>query len=77
VIEIISENSAYRDMVQKKSLYAKFGVKEYWVVIPEEASIEIYSLKENIYNLTDTCRKEQTLESLNVKGLKIDLKEIF
>jgi Uma2 family endonuclease len=77
VIEIISENSAYRDMVQKKSLYSKFGVKEYWVVIPEEASIEIYSLKENIYDLTNTYRKEKILESLNVKGLKIDLKEIF
>ena len=36
VIEIISENSVYRDMVQKKRLYARFGVKEYWIVIPEE-----------------------------------------
>lgn len=35
VIKIVSENSAYRDIVQKKNLYARFGVKEYWIVIPE------------------------------------------
>jgi Uncharacterized protein conserved in cyanobacteria len=35
-VEIISESRAYRDMVQKKNLYAKFGVKKYWIVIPEE-----------------------------------------
>ena len=44
-IEIISESTAYRDLVQKKKLYAKFGVKEYWIVIPGEESIEIYSPK--------------------------------
>jgi Uma2 family endonuclease len=77
VIEIISESSAYRDIVQKKKLYARFGVKEYWIVIPEEASIEIYSLKENIYHLSNTYRKDQTLESPNLKGLKLNVKEIF
>jgi Uma2 family endonuclease len=33
VIEILSENTAYRDFVQKKKLYARFGVKEYSMVI--------------------------------------------
>ena len=77
VIEIISENSAYRDMVQKKRLYTRFGVKEYWIVIPEEELIEIYILKEDIYHLANTYRKEQTLESPNIKGLKVDVKELF
>src|SRR4030042_2825586 len=50
-IDIISENTAYRDLVQKKKLYAKFGVKEYWVVVPGEESIEVYTLKDNTYML--------------------------
>jgi Uma2 family endonuclease len=32
VIEILSESTAYRDLVQKKKLYARFGVKEFWIV---------------------------------------------
>ena len=77
MIEIISEHSVYRDMVQKKRLYARFGVKEYWIVIPEEEEIEVYILKDNTYQLYRTYRKGDTLESSSLKGLKIGLKEIF
>lgn len=77
VIEIISENTAYRDLVKKKKLYARFGVEEYWIVIPGEESIEIYILKNNIYNHYKTCSKDDTLESPCFKDLKIDLKRIF
>lgn len=77
VIEIISENSVYRDMVQKKKLYARFRVKEYWIVIPDEKEIEVYILKDNTYQLYQTYGKADTLESPALKGLKIVLKEIF
>ena len=77
VIEIISENSVYRDMVQKKRLYARFGVKEYWIVIPEEKEVEVYILKDEAYQLYKTYTKVDILESPSLKGLKIGLKEIF
>ncbi len=77
VIEIISESSAYRDMVQKKKLYARFGVKEYWIVIPEEESIEIYVLKNSTYQLHKTYAKDDALQSPYLKDLKIALKGIF
>lgn len=77
VIEIISESSAYRDMVQKKKLYAKFGVKEYWIVIPEGEEIEIHTLHNNTYQLYKAYGKGSTLESPLLKGLKIGLMDIF
>lgn len=77
VIEIISESSAYRDMVQKKKLYAKFGVKEYWIVIPDEGLVEMYILKDNTYQPYKTYTKDDILESPYLKGLKIELKAIF
>lgn len=77
VIEIISENSVYRDVVQKKKLYAKFNVKEYWIVIPEEKEVEVYVLKGEAYRLYKTYTKVDILESAPLKGLKIALKEIF
>lgn len=77
VIEIISENTAYRDLVQKKKLYARFGVKEYWIVIPEEGSIEIYILKDKTYTLYKAFSRDDTLESPYFKDLKIMLNRIF
>ncbi len=77
VMEIISENTAYRDFVQKKRLYTKFGVREYWIVIPEEKLIEIYTLKDNTYTLYKTYYKDDILESPYLRNLKIELKGIF
>jgi Uma2 family endonuclease len=77
VIEIISESTAYRDLVQKKKLYAKFGVKEYWIVIPGEALVEVYILKDNTYMLHKTYGKGDAVESPHLKKLKIELKGIF
>ncbi|MBI2472854.1 MAG: Uma2 family endonuclease [Planctomycetes bacterium] len=77
VVEIISENSVYRDMVQKKRLYARFSVKEYWIVIPEEEEIEVYILEDNAYQLYCAYKKTEELVSPSLKGLKIVLKEIF
>ncbi|MGB7925317.1 MAG: Uma2 family endonuclease [Pyrinomonadaceae bacterium] len=44
VVEIISPGTenARRDRVAKRHLYGKYGVKEYWVVDPEQRAIEIY-----------------------------------
>jgi Uma2 family endonuclease len=57
VVEIASESTAHRDAIQKKMLYARFGVKEFWVVAPKEKFIEVYSLKNKEYALlTRTSR---------------------
>lgn len=77
VIEIISESTAYRDFVQKKKLYAKHGVKEYWIVIPDEGSIEIFVLEDKTYVSHRTYGKDAILESPSIKGLRIELKSIF
>ena len=77
VIEIISESTAYRDLVQKKKLYVRFGVKEYWIVIPEESSVDIFTLKDNAFVLHKSYGKEDILHSPLLKKLKIELKKIF
>ena len=77
VIEILSKSTAYRDLVQKKRLYSRFGVKEFWIVIPGEESIEVYILKDNTFLLYRTYSKNEILESPYLKGFKIELKGIF
>ena len=68
VVEILSESTAYRDLIQKKRLYARFCVKEYWIVIPEEESVGIYSIKNDVFILHKSFGKNETLESPVMKG---------
>ena len=44
VIEILSpgKQNRERDLLVKRQLYSKYGVKEYWIVDPENRSIETY-----------------------------------
>jgi Uma2 family endonuclease len=64
-------------MVLKKKLYARFGVKEYWIVIPESEETEIYTLKDNTFLLCKAYGKDNTLESRFLKGLTIESRGIF
>lgn len=47
VIEILSPSTAGRDQVYKRKLYGKYGVREYWVVAPASAGIEVLTLGPN------------------------------
>lgn len=42
VVEILSPSTAYYDLRSKFKVYERSGVKEYWIVDPEERGIEVY-----------------------------------
>jgi len=50
IIEVLSRDKK-RDLVKKKSLYERAGVKEYFTVNPDNREITAWLLKENIYQL--------------------------
>lgn len=78
IIEILSESTAYKDAIQKKKLYARFGVREYWLVAPDDKLIEVYNLKnKGEYQLLKTYFDGDTIESQVITGLKIDLSRVF
>lgn len=77
IVEVLSEGTAYRDLVKKKKLYAKFGVKEYWIVDPSEKTVEIFKNKDAVFILEKTYAQNDTLESPLMSGLIIKLSEVF
>lgn len=42
VVEVLSPSTAKNDKGRKKEVYAKAGVREYWIVSPSEKSVEVY-----------------------------------
>jgi Uma2 family endonuclease len=77
IIEILSASNRNHDVVTKYHLYEEAGVKEYWIVYPAEEMIEVYYLENNKYRLAKKYLEDDLLPVQTLKGLVIDLKEIF
>ncbi len=45
VIEILSRGTAQKDFVEKKNIYEKYGVKEYYLVDPETTQVTSFVLE--------------------------------
>ena len=77
VVEILSPATAEKDRIFKRRLYAKYGVQEYWIVNPEEETIEVLTLGKQGYERAGLYRKDETLTSKLLPGLQIPLTEVF
>ena len=47
IAEILSPSTFKRDFTEKFDLYQEHGVKEYWIVHPNDKAINVYLLQEN------------------------------
>ncbi len=77
LIELISPSSVRRDRYDKRELYARFGVKEYWIGDPANRSLEILTLKEGRYELHCAAEEKGRLTSLVLVGLEFDLSDVL
>jgi Uma2 family endonuclease len=76
VIEVLSPSSAYYDLVEKKEVYQKYGVKEYWIVDPKRKTVEIYKNSDNGFVLVASARENGKVFS-EILSLEFDLNDIF
>ena len=77
VIEILSPATSARDFNQKRKLYARHGVKEYWIVDPDDETIEVQRLQGNVFSTVALFEKGQTLTSPMFEGLNVDVGQVF
>lgn len=88
IVEILSPSSAKRDKTDKKDIYEKAGVEEYWIVSPQGRSVEIYYLEneryvlEEVYILEDDKEDEHynaetVIRLKSFPHIKMELRDIF
>jgi len=65
LIEVLSPGNREYDLVKKKDLYERFGVKEYWIVDPETKLALLFELDKGIYQ-----KREESIGSIKSILLK-------
>jgi len=77
VIEILSPSNRKHDLELKKQLYEQFSVPEYWIVDPENQTIQRYRLGENgTFIDPEVFTDSITFDSIP-GGAVVDLKRVW
>ena len=79
VVEVMSpgKENRERDLLVKRQLYGKYGVEEYWVVDPENRTVEIYRLLQRSLEKVVTFADQDTLTSPILPGFELYVHTIF
>ncbi len=56
VVEVLSPDTSKYDLTEKKKIYERFGVKEYWAVEPETKKVTFFKLVEEKFVEMDSER---------------------
>ena len=73
---MLSPGTADRDKGLKQNLYAKFGVSEYWIVDPDEKSIQVMELGAESYDSVNEYGSGR-VSSPSLPGLNLPIDEVF
>lgn len=76
IVEVISPWNWNADRQKKFNIYARAGVKEYWIVDPEVRTIELFFLRGNQYQLVGKYDVKKSVRSKVLKGFHVKVKEV-
>jgi len=79
IIEIVSPKNSKRDLKDKFEIYQQFGVREYWIVNPNDENVNVFVLDEKgKFQLVGMYAEDDKIPVNIFNGdLKIDLTEVF
>ena len=77
VVEILSSSNSRKDRLQKLRIYQGVQVQHYWLVNPEEKTLECFSLQNGVYALLAAGMEEDIVEHPSFTGLSIALKNLW
>lgn len=76
VVEVLSPSTARRDRGEKKKVYARCGVEEYWLVDPRSRAVEIFTREGESFG-DATVFRTGALVSRVAPGLDLSIEELF
>ena len=77
IIEILSPSTSQKDQKDTFELYEEFGVREYWIVSPENRSVMLNLLDEDKFKTYRPLTEGEVLCSHIFPELQVRLEDIF
>ena len=76
VLEVLSPSTASHDQIQKRRVYERAGVREYWLVHPTDGIVTIYRLEHGAYTMPDIRELKGTATVTVLPGLVVDWEQL-
>jgi Uma2 family endonuclease len=76
IVEILSPSNSAIEMQMKFELYREAGVREYWVIDPENTTLTVYLFQNNDIN-TKVYKYNDKVAVTVLPGLTISLEQVF
>ena len=76
-VEVLSPSTKARDRSEKKAIYQRSGVREYWLVDSSRQEIAVFSLAHGRYGKERIFTAHEKLRSTVVRGLTFAVGEVF
>ena len=76
IIEVLSPSNTYHDTNRKLKKYLAAGVKEYWIVDPEDKAVFAHRLVDTVYTIT-TYDGNDIIPVMILEDFTINLSEVF
>jgi len=76
MVEVLSPSNRDHDLLTKRALYGRAGVKEYWIVDPDNRSLEVLTLDRDTLQMVRAVSAENTGSS-PILGTLFPLDAVF
>jgi Uma2 family endonuclease len=76
IVEVLSPSNWLTDRREKFTIYAKAGVREYWIVNPGARTIELFVLREDRYALIGKYGVGEMVHSEVLPGFEVKVEDI-
>jgi Uma2 family endonuclease len=77
VVEILSPGNNAKELRNKYEVYEEAGVKEYWIVSPQDQTFLVYTLSDGRFKPSKLMVSGETIVSSVLPGFQLQLSEIF
>ena len=77
IVEILSPEMSRRDWGDKRVLYARHGVREYWIIDSTNRLLSVLALHDDVLEVEQTLTEDDIAQSSVLEGFSVKLAELF
>ncbi len=77
IVEITSLSTIKKDFNEKYTLYEQVGVREYWIVVPNDKVVYVFSLEQDVYEQVGIYEKSGAIASVLFPDLIVEHDDVF